>query len=105
MDSLDQLPEYKCHKVVRAGQIAELRPQDDGSVELDLLCAMREGQTGFKVLGVKMSKDWAERFKPEVGAYVVRYDDGYTSISPARAFDEGYTLISFLSGESTEKQA
>lgn len=33
------------------------------------------------------------KHKPEVGGYYVVYDDGYKSFSPAKAFEEGYTLI------------
>lgn len=39
--------------------------------------------------------DWAfmAKHKPEAGGYYVVYDDGYKSFSPAKAFEEGYTLI------------
>lgn len=33
------------------------------------------------------------RYTPVAGDYYVVYDDGYKSISPAKAFEEGYTRI------------
>ena len=30
---------------------------------------------------------------PEAGWYMVRYEDGYTSFSPEKAFEEGYSLV------------
>lgn len=33
------------------------------------------------------------RGTPVVGDYYVRYDDGYESWSPAKAFEEGYTRL------------
>lgn len=32
--------------------------------------------------------------KPEAGWYLVQYEGGYISFSPAKEFEEGYTLIS-----------
>ena len=69
---------YQCHKRVEAAKIREI----DG----DLL--RFEGTRA-----VAVSIDWIERHKPQVGGYYVRYEDGYTSYSPAKAFEEGYTLI------------
>ena len=30
---------------------------------------------------------------PSSGWYMVRYEDGYTSFSPEKAFEEGYSLV------------
>lgn len=38
--------------------------------------------------------DFMRRNKPEVGGYYVVYEDGYKSYSPAKAFEDGYSLIS-----------
>jgi hypothetical protein len=35
---------------------------------------------------------WVAKHEPWVGGYIVVYDDNYTSFSPEKAFDEGYTL-------------
>lgn len=37
-------------------------------------------------------KDWMEKHEPEEGGYIVMYKDGYTSFSPAEAFEEAYVL-------------
>jgi len=47
-----------------------------------------EGYAPFKV-----DSDYMLKHKPEVGGYYVVYKDGYKSYSPAKVFEEGYTLI------------
>lgn len=41
-----------------------------------------------------MSREWMTKHNPVVGGYLVLYDDGYCSFSPAEAFESGYTRIS-----------
>lgn len=38
--------------------------------------------------------EYVSKHKPEAGGYYVVYADGYKSFSPAKAFEDGYTLIS-----------
>lgn len=85
MENAVELPRYKCHKGVRAAKVTAFRGPtgDDGT----LLVLGEIG--GYK--GV--SSEWMERFEPELGGYLVFYDDGYMSFSPAKAFEEGYTRI------------
>jgi hypothetical protein len=79
-----QMPQYKCHKVVRAAKIARITPfSTDGDTEL----RFEDGNE------TSVSAEWMQRCKPEVGGYFVAYDDGYASYSPAKAFEEGYTPI------------
>jgi hypothetical protein len=42
---------------------------------------------------VPVTLEYMSKHKPEAGGYFVIYGDGYESFSPARAFEEGYTLI------------
>jgi hypothetical protein len=81
-----EMPKYKCHKEVWALKIAGISlPQNEaGSAEL-----------GFEqsFAPILMPKDWLDRYNPEVGGYYVVYKDGYSSYSPAKAFEEGYTRI------------
>lgn len=79
MDSTDQiaLPRFKCHKIVYAAKIVAI----DFDARLDL------APHGV----VEVSTDWVHSKKPEVGGYYVVYDDGYTSYSPAKAFEDGYS--------------
>ena len=84
MDAV-QLPAFKSHKTVRAAKITELR--GNGSPDMpDIVLGEISGI-------VSLLPDWHERHKPQVGGYYVVYDDGYTSYSPAKAFEEGYAAV------------
>lgn len=81
-----EMPKYRCHKVVRAMQIAEvLRRQNVHS------CVVIPSDETLAPISI--SGDWVHRHKPEPGGYYVVYEDGYASYSPATAFEEGYDLI------------
>jgi len=75
-----ELPKYRSHKIVRAAKITEIG---------------RSRTLFFGEIGGSefLTDEWMKRFKPEVGGYYVVYEDGYTSYSPAKAFEEGYTRI------------
>lgn len=79
-----QLPQWQCHKVVQAAQIENIRDQHvpDGAI-LTL-------SGGFTV---KVDNAWCQRHEARVGGYLVVYEDGYMSFSPAAAFESGYTRI------------
>lgn len=80
-----ELPQYRCHKVVRALKIKAIR---SGDYSNSIITPEDEGYVEFEV-----SPEYRRKHKPEVGGYYVYYDDGYQSFSPAEAFEEGYTLI------------
>lgn len=75
------LPKYRCYKVVGAIRISK--------VEF--------GDTGATVLGdghaVEVDQAFLDKHGPKEGQYLVQYDDGYLSISPAQAFEMGYTVV------------
>lgn len=73
-----EMPRYKCHKEVWALKIARV----DG-------CKLSFADAGYAPLCVD-AKMFA-RYKPVPGDYYVQYDDGYKSISPQKAFEEGYS--------------
>lgn len=76
-------PQYKCHKIVRAAKVIGWKDTDQGPVfELDGGLADYPAKVG-----------WNEGM---VGGYLVVYDDGYTSYSPAKAFEEGYAPLAEL---------
>lgn len=82
-----EIPQYRCHKVVRAAKITAV----EGHVE-DNGMRLMLGEIGGQVdvddiwLGKHGQLDMP-------GGYYVVYDDGYTSFSPAKAFEEGYARI------------
>jgi hypothetical protein len=79
------LPAYRCHKVVRAAKITDVSPADEkGAVLLDL------GELGFSLTA---GKEFVAKHNPKAGGYLVVYQDGYRSYSPAEAFESGYTKI------------
>ena len=79
------LPEYDCHKTVWAVKIDKMQQMQDGTAWI--IPPVESGVEPFVV-----SADYVLRHNPEVGGYFVCYKDGYQSWSPARAFEEGYTL-------------
>ena len=77
---------YKCHKVVEAGKILEIERLDDDSVQLELddhEIIQKDDQ-----LAHKMPANVGRRIRGDCG-YFVRYQDGYESWSPTKAFEEG----------------
>ena len=86
MTDFSALPQWKCHKVVRAAKIASTQEMDDRwyveLVDIPGLEGMLSVDPAVFARGV-----------PEQGDYLVAYDDSYVSWSPAKAFEEGYTRI------------
>jgi hypothetical protein len=80
-----EYPKYVSHKEVSAAKITEVDPGADGSLTLHL-----EG--GFDNV-VILHHERKNKPQPAPGWYLVRYADGYVSFSPAKQFEEGYTLI------------
>jgi hypothetical protein len=78
--STPSLTRYKCHKIVQAAQIIWRN---------GLMLELRDYGT------IEMTVKWMEKHDPQIGGYYVRYDDGYASYSPAKAFEEGYTLLAY----------
>jgi hypothetical protein len=78
------IPEYECHKKVRAAKIAMVNGTD--------LTLLLPGLT-VSTMHCEVSRDFIVKHQPRVGGYFVIYEDGYTSFSPAEAFEGGYTLV------------
>lgn len=83
------LPQYRCHKVVRAMTIGAI-DVDSGRLDLDVIDL---GNDELVFPSVPVGKEWIARHKPEVGGYYVVYEDGYQSYLPAKAFEDGYTRV------------
>lgn len=75
-----EMPRYQSHKKVWALKIA--------SVEGLHLFFEEKGYAPIKV-----AANMFARYTPVPGDYYVVYDDGYKSISPAKAFEEGYKRL------------
>lgn len=79
------LPTYQCHKRVQAAKITSIPHPLNGGLVVQL-------PAGAERLVPVPDSFWA-RNKPQVGGYLVKYEDGYQSYSPAAAFESGYTLV------------
>lgn len=79
-----EIPLYQSHKKVGALKIAGVRVRPNGT-ELSFVDTRFRSRT--------MPRGWGEKHRPEVGGYLVYYQDGYVSYSPAKPFEDGYTLI------------
>ena len=80
-------PKYRCHKEVWALKIAAIEISQDGSATI----APKDSR--YPTFTTKAG--WARTFRgyEKDAGYYVRYEDGYESWSPSKAFEEGYTLI------------
>lgn len=80
-----EMPRYKSHKEVHALKIVRIgsRSVVDG--------ARLYFEHPFAP--IEVDQKWVDQHEPKAGGYYVVYDDGYTSWSPAEAFEQGYTRI------------
>jgi hypothetical protein len=82
-----QMPQYQSHKKVWALQIKEVfRPSS--SKELVTVSFVEADYAPIQVESEVCSRYW-----PREGDYYLVYEDGYQSISPRKAFEEGYTKL------------
>lgn len=85
-DRFAYLPKYVCHKVVRAEKIE--RCEEDPSTGMVRLFPANGSAP------IDMDADFRLTKRPIKDGYLVVYEDGYTSWSPTKAFEEGYRLAS-----------
>ena len=87
MTASAEMPRYRSHKEVWALKIAALEINEDKSATI----APQEKR--FAVFTTRPG--WAERFEgsEDDRGYFVRYADGFTSWSPSKPFEAGYTLV------------
>lgn len=85
MSDQREMPKYKCHKEVHALKIKELLFD-----EMKGYSILPE-DNGFAAFAI--DADFVRKHPIEAGGYYVVYKDGYTSYSPAEAFESGYTRV------------
>lgn len=82
-ESQSEMPRYVSHKKVWALQINEAWKTPSDVVHLSFR------DPGFATRVVEQAV--VSRYFPQPGDYLVQYEDGYLSISPKKAFEDGYT--------------
>jgi hypothetical protein len=79
------LPKYKCHKIVQALKIKEIKANSFREFEI----FFDDERFGPILVDLK----WIGKHEPLAGGYYVAYDDDYRSYSPADVFEAGYTRV------------
>ncbi len=105
MSTQSMLPQYQCHKKVWALKIVHIERITAGYLlhvddrtetteqGLQRALAAATGDTRTFWHPISVSEEWVSKHSPQTGGYYVRYEDGYESFSPAKAFEDGYTRI------------
>jgi hypothetical protein len=78
------MPLYRSHKKVWALQIS-------AAESVGNMTRLEFAVSRFAPRSVP--SDVTSRYFPKPGDYFVQYEDGYMSISPQKAFEDGYTLV------------
>lgn len=86
------MQKFQSHKVVEAAKITGVESFFQDLSGPTLLISL-DGEDDPVRLSQKMFQRQADDGTNIVGGYLVRYADGYTSWSPAAAFEEGYTPV------------
>lgn len=86
-DEAIQIPAYKSFKTVRAVKIRDVTLRDEGRATII--------PDDDRFPHIQTIAGWADRFKGDGDdlGYFVRYEDGYESWSPTKAFEGGYERI------------
>lgn len=82
---------YHSHKTVQAAKIVAVTINPDGSAILSLQGDKTQTHETVDSFWVRKNTPQGKGPFELCGGYFVRYSDGYTSWSPAHAFEEGHT--------------
>lgn len=93
MVDVESLPRWKCHKIVHAAQIVAMTGAAATVFDPTATSTILSLKHGDADWNARVTDLWMQRHTPKVGGYLVIYDDGYTSFSPALAFEDGYAEI------------
>lgn len=86
------MPKYQCHKIVSALKIFDVVPNSK-----TLGATLYPHDPRFSP--VEVDQEWFTKRVPklvpgqETPGYFIVYDDGYSSWSPVKAFEDGYVLV------------
>lgn len=89
---------YRSHKVVEASEISAI----DKGTERTHGDVVNYGITTVSGENFEVPASFYARGMPKGRSYLVRYEDGYLSWSPAKAFEDGYTLVADPDSENTQ---
>lgn len=81
------LPKWKSKKIINADKITDI---DVAGIPFDGYIIL----TTANGTRIKRLANWYVKHEPNVGGYIVVYEDGYTSYSPAEPFEKGNDPIS-----------
>ena len=87
---MSQLANWKSHKIVKAGKVMPVQITADEGEGTSVITIEDGNGAACKVV---VPENFFARGTPQTGDYIVIYDDGYKSWSPAKAFEEGYTRV------------
>lgn len=83
---MSEWPKYQSHKTILAMQIHSIGKKTSE----DTATVLFVGPNGMEPF---VPNEPAMADKASVGDYAVIYSDGYKSVSPKKAFEEGYTRV------------
>lgn len=82
---MSELAQWQSHKIVRAGKILSIDRAGQGEVTIE--------DCNGAPTKVSVPSNIFARGRASLGDYIVVYDDGYKSWSPANTFEEGYSRV------------
>lgn len=89
-----EMPRYHSHKVVHALKIRDVSDPTAPGNESDGSRLLHFEEPGYGAM--RVGREYVRKHAPQAGGYYVVYDDGYTSWSPAKAFEDGYMRVRWV---------
>ena len=86
-----EMPKYQCNKQVWGLKIGKINYDDDATDMENSPAIITPENTDYSPFEV--DAEYMNKHKPKVGGYYVLYKGGYRSFSPAKPFEDGYSLI------------
>lgn len=90
-----ELPKYNCHKQVWALKIKDIKRYSflkdpiTGNKPANHATIFPENT---RYAPFEVDEAYLNKHNPQIGGYYVQYKDGYQSFSPAKEFEDGYSL-------------